>query len=68
MTELEQLQTLLNNYEELLLDNGEEASYVARGNGFCDAKYSEDFLEGQIATIKQQIATLIASNGNGDTV
>ena len=36
--------------------------YVARGNGFCDAKYSEDFIEGRIADLTakaEQITTWI---------
>lgn len=62
--ELKKLQMLLDSYEELDCDM-ENPEYVARGNGFCDAKYSEDFIEGQIASIrermekiKQQIASL----------
>lgn len=56
--ELERQKSLLRNYEDLLVDQEDDASYVARGNGFCDAKYSEDFIDGQIATIKQRIAAL----------
>lgn len=56
--ELQRQRQLLANYEELLLDNEEDSAYVARGNGFCDAKYSEDFLNGQIAQIKAKIARL----------
>lgn len=55
--ELQRLRYLLANYEELDCDM-EEPEYVARGNGFCDAKYSEDFIEGQIARIKEEIASL----------
>lgn len=55
--ELKRLKALLANYEELDCDM-ENPEYVARGNGFCDAKYSEDFIEGQIARIKEQIAQL----------
>ena len=52
--ELSLLKAQLLNYEDLEcdLDNPE---YVARGNGFCDAKYSEDFIEGQISSIKERI-------------
>lgn len=57
-SKLEQLQQLLRNYEELATDLDDDAAYVARGNGFCDAKYSDNFIEGQIASIKQQIAQL----------
>ena len=56
--ELRRLKQLLENYEELVADNMDDGSYVARGNGFCYAKYSEDFIEGRIADIKQRIAEL----------
>ena len=57
MTELERLKALLANYEELGCDM-EEPEYVARGNGFCDAKYSEEFIQAQIDNIKQRINEL----------
>ena len=53
--ELAQQQQLLQNYQELEVDIEDDAAYVARGNGFCDAKYSQDFLEGQIERISQRI-------------
>ena len=56
--EIEQQRPLLLNYEELEVDMEYDASYVARGNGFCDAKYSEDFLQGQADAIRQRIAEL----------
>ena len=56
--ELRRLKQLLANYEELLTDCMDDSSYVARGNGFCDNKYSDDFIEGRIADIKQRIAEL----------
>lgn len=52
--ELKKLQMLLDGYEELDCDM-ENPEYVARGNGFCDAKYSEDFIEGQIASIRERM-------------
>ncbi len=58
MNELERLRKLLANYEELATDMSDDDSYVARGNGFCDTKYSEDFIESQIAHLLQQIAEL----------
>ncbi|MBQ2509160.1 MAG: hypothetical protein II532_05290 [Bacteroidales bacterium] len=54
---LKELRSLLDNYLDLDSDL-ENDEYVARGNGFCDAKYSEDFVEGQIARIKEEIAAL----------
>ncbi|MCQ2278860.1 MAG: hypothetical protein MJZ62_06120 [Bacteroidales bacterium] len=55
--EIDRLKVLLANYEELDCDM-ENPEYVARGNGFCDAKYSEDFIEGQISQIKEKIQKL----------
>lgn len=50
---LAQIEHAIANYEELGsdLDNPE---YVARGNGFCDSKYSEDFIESQLAKLKTE--------------
>lgn len=56
--EIEQQQKLLLNYQELEVDIEDDAAYVARGNGFCDAKYSEDFIEGQINSITKHIEQL----------
>ena len=56
--EIEQQQQLLLNYQELEVDIEDDAAYVARGNGFCDAKYSEDFIEGQIDSITKRIEQL----------
>lgn len=47
----------LQNYFEVF-DNLYDDSFVARGNGFCDRKYSEDFIEGQIAKYQQRIADI----------
>ena len=56
--ELERQRKLLLNYEELEVDMEDDAAYIARGNGFCDAKYSEDFLQGQVDKIRARIAEL----------
>ena len=58
LNELERQRKLLLNYEELEVDMEDDAAYIARGNGFCDAKYSEDFLQGQADKIKARIAEL----------
>ena len=58
LKELERQRKLLLNYEELEVDMEDDAAYIARGNGFCDAKYSEDFLQGQVDKIKARIAEL----------
>lgn len=51
---LEQNRSYLQNYVELE-DDLDDPSYVARGNGFCDTKYSEDFVQSQIAKYEQRI-------------
>ena len=58
INELERQRKLLLNYEELEVDMEDDAAYIARGNGFCDAKYSEDFLLGQADKIRARIAEL----------
>lgn len=47
----------LQNYIELFEDM-DDPSYVARGNGFCDSKYSEDFIDGQIDKYRSRLAKL----------
>ena len=59
--DLEDLQRLLqenqqycDNYEEIF-SSLEDDDYVARGNGFCDRKYSDDFIEGQMEKYAQRV-------------
>lgn len=56
--QLNTVRLAIANYEELSGDM-EDPEYVARGNGFCDSKYSEDFLEGQLQMLHQQEAELL---------
>lgn len=49
--ELEETLRLLESYQDLSVDQMDDDSFVARGNGFCDSKYSEDFLQLQIAQL-----------------
>ena len=58
LNEIERQRKLLLNYEELEVDMEDDAAYIARGNGFCDAKYSEDFLQSQAEKIRIRIAEL----------
>ena len=44
----------LENYEEVF-SSLEDDDYVARGNGFCDRKYSDDFIEGQMEKYSQRV-------------
>lgn len=57
LEELKQLlaenQQYLQNYEDVF-DLLDDEAYIARGNGFCDRKYSEDFIEGQIEKYRQR--------------
>ena len=50
---LHAIEQSIANYEELGSDLG-APEYVARGNGFCDSKYSEDFIEGQLEKLRQE--------------
>ena len=50
-------QQYLDNYLEVF-DSLDDDDYVARGNGFCDRKYSEDFVEGQMAKYRQRVADI----------
>jgi len=52
-TRIAYLEKAIANYEELDSDM-ESPEYVARGNGFCDSKYSEDFIEGQLKRLKEE--------------
>lgn len=56
--QLEETLRLLASYQELAVDQEEDDSFVARGNGFCDRKYSDDFLQMQIAQLTARAAAL----------
>ena len=47
-------QLYLDNYADVY-SSLEDDDYVARGNGFCDRKYSDDFIEGQMEKYAQQV-------------
>ena len=55
---LELNQQYLQNYEELF-DDLDDPSFVARGNGFCDAKFSEDFVDGQIQKYRARVEQIV---------
>ena len=44
----------LENYEEVFTSL-EDDDYVARGNGFCNRKYSDYFIEGQMEKYAQRV-------------
>ena len=56
--ELKAAQKLLQSYQDLAVEQEEDDTFVARGNGFCDRKYSEDFIEMQVAQITARVADL----------
>lgn len=60
--ELEEAKRLLASYQELAVDQDDDDAYVARGNGFCDHKYSEDFLALRIAQLTARVAQLESKN------
>ena len=56
--ELEETLRLLDSYQELAVDQIDHHSFIARGNGFCHSKYSDDFLQLQIAQLTARAADL----------
>ena len=51
---LEENRQYLANYEEVF-SSLDDDDYIARGNGFCDRKYSDDFIEGQIEKYESRV-------------
>lgn len=62
--ELEQALRQLRSYQELAVDQEDDDAYVARGNGFCDRKYSDDFIEMRIAQLTARVADLRRKKDN----
>ena len=60
--ELDEARRLLASYQDLAVDQEDDDSFVARGNGFCDRKYSDDFLQMRIAQLTARIAELEHKN------
>ncbi len=58
--ELEETLRLLASYQELAVEQDDDDAFVARGNGFCDRKYSDDFLQMRIAQLTARAAQLEA--------
>ena len=54
---LEQNRQYLDNYLELSSSMYDD-EYVARGNGFCDTKFSESFLDEQVSNYQKRIAEI----------
>lgn len=45
------------NYEDIF-SSLDDDDYVARGNGFCDRKYSDDFVESQLEKYSNRVEEL----------
>lgn len=56
--ELEETLHLIDSYQDLATEQEDDDSFVARGNGFCDRKYSDDFLQMQIAQLTARAAAI----------
>ncbi|MBR1550118.1 MAG: hypothetical protein IJ634_05710 [Bacteroidales bacterium] len=56
--QLDETLRLLESYQDLSTEQEEDDSFVARGNGFCDRKYSDDFLQMQIAQLSARAAAI----------
>ena len=56
--QLEEARRLLASYQELSIEQEDDDAFVARGNGFCDRKYSEDFIQMQVAQLTARVAEL----------
>ena len=56
--QLDEARRLLASYQDLAVDQEDDDSFVARGNGFCDRKYSDDFLQMRIAQLTARVAQL----------
>lgn len=56
--ELDEARRLLASYLDLAADQQDDDAFVARGNGFCDRKYSDDFLQLRIAQLTARVAEL----------
>ena len=54
---LRENQEYLDNYLDLY-GSLEDEEYVARGNGFCDRKFSDDFIEGQIEKYRERVGEI----------
>ena len=56
--DLEEAKRLLASYIDLAVEQEDDDAFVARGNGFCDRKYSDDFIQMRIAQLTARVAEL----------
>ena len=66
--QLEETLRLLDSYQNLYVDQEDDDAFVARGNGFCDRKYSDDFLQMRIAQLTARAADLKQKIENDRTI
>lgn len=50
-------QQYVDNYNDVLSSLYDD-EYIARGNGFCDRKYSDDFVESQLDKYNKRVEEL----------
>ena len=56
--ELLEAQRQLDAYLDLSTDQQDDDAFIARGNGFSDHKYSDDFLDLRIAQLTARVSDL----------
>ncbi len=55
---LDEAERQLASYRALESDQMDDDAFVARGNGFCDTKYSDSFLQMRIETLENRVREL----------
>ena len=55
---LDEAERQLSSYRALESDQMDDDAFVARGNGFCDTKYSDSFLQMRIETLENRVREL----------
>lgn len=66
--QIDETQRLLESYMDLATDMADDDAFVARGNGFCDRKYSDDFIELQVAQLTARMAGLQKRKAEEETL
>ena len=66
--QIDETQRLLESYMDLATDMADDDAFVARGNGFCDRKYSDDFIELQVAQLTARMADLKKRKAEEETL
>lgn len=66
--QIDETQRLLESYMDLATDMADDDAFVARGNGFCNRKYSDDFIELQVAQLTARMADLKKRKAEEETL